>query len=126
MKTAVGPKPIAWATGPQYIAEAGRRIPGGWPAIPPGTRRSTYEIPQYQQAARTFARPTLEAIKSAPVKNPGTTKRPGLPAAVAYVGIPQFESVGDQCTALFSAVIAGKLSIDSALKNCQNVAARVR
>ena len=119
-------KYIAWATGPQYIAEAGRRIPGGWPAIPPGTRRSTYEIPQYQEAARTFARPTLEAIKSAPVQNPGTTKRPGLPAAVAYVGIPQFQSVGDQCTGLFSAVIAGKLSIDSALKNCQNVAARVR
>ena len=118
-------KYIAWATGPQYATEAGRRIPGGWAAIPPGTRRSTYEIRQYQEAARAFARPTLEAIKSAPVNNPGTTKRPGLPAAVAYVGIPQFENVGNQCTELFSAAIAGKLSIDSALKNCQNVAASV-
>jgi sorbitol/mannitol transport system substrate-binding protein len=116
-------KYIAWASGPQYIAEAGRRIPGGWAAIPPGTRRSTYEIPQYQQAGRAFERPTLEAIKTAPVNNPGTTKRPGLPAAVAFVGIPQFEDVGNQCTAQFSAVIAGKSSIDPALANCQRIAA---
>ena len=115
-------KYISWATGPRYIGEAGRRIPGGWAAIPPGTRRSTYEIPQYEEAARTFARPTLQAIKSAPVNNPGTTKRPGLPGAVFYVGIPQYKDVGDQCTALFSAAIAGKLSIDSALRNCQSIA----
>ncbi|HEY2602988.1 MAG TPA: extracellular solute-binding protein [Thermoleophilaceae bacterium] len=116
---------MAWASGPQYISEAGRRVPGGWAAIPPGTRRSTYEIPQYRQAARAFAQPTLEAIKSAPVNDPGTTKRPGLPAAVAYVGIPQFQNVGNQCTELFSAAIAGKLSIDLALENCQSIAARV-
>src|SRR5919198_6434989 len=41
-------KYVAWATGPQYITQAGRRIQGGWAAIPPGTRRSTYEIPEYQ------------------------------------------------------------------------------
>jgi sorbitol/mannitol transport system substrate-binding protein len=120
-KAKLGWKYIAWATGPQYTTETGPRIPGGWAAIPPGTRRSTYEIPQYQQAARAFARPTLEAIKSAPVENPGTTKRPGNPG-VQYVGVPQFQNVGDQCTAQFSAVIAGRSSIDSALRNCQRIA----
>jgi sorbitol/mannitol transport system substrate-binding protein len=114
-------KYIAWATGPRYATEAGPRIPGGWAAIPPGTRRSTYELPQYLEAARAFARPTLEAIGSAPVNDPGTTKRPGNPG-VQFVGIPQFQSVGDQCTAFFSAVIAGRSSIDSALKNCQSIA----
>jgi sorbitol/mannitol transport system substrate-binding protein len=113
---------ISWATGPQYVKEAGARIPGGWAAIPPGTRRSTYQIPEYKQAAAAFVRPTLDAIESAPIDNPGTTKRPGLPAAVAYVGIPEYKDVGDQCTELFSAVIAGRLSIDSALENCQNIA----
>jgi sorbitol/mannitol transport system substrate-binding protein len=116
---------ISWAAGPQYIEQAGRRIAGGWAAIPPGTRRSTYEIPEYQKAARAFAGPTLAAIESAPVDNPGTTKRPGLPAAVAYVGIPEYQDVGNQCTEQFSAVIAGKSSIDAALRNCQSVASRV-
>ncbi|WP_028058093.1 ABC transporter substrate-binding protein [Candidatus Solirubrobacter pratensis] len=116
---------ISWASGPQYIHEAGTSIPEGWAAIPPGTRRSTYEIPEYLRAARAFARPTLEAIESAPIDDPGTTKRPGLPASGAYVGIPEYQDVGNQCTEQFSAVIAGRSSIDSALSNCQTIASRV-
>jgi sorbitol/mannitol transport system substrate-binding protein len=112
---------IAWATGPQYINESGPRIPGGWAAISPGTRRSTYEIPGYQRAARAFAEPTLEAIESAPVDDPGTTRRPGTPG-VQYVGIPQFQDVGDQCTEQFAAVIRARSTIDSALANCQSIA----
>ena len=112
---------IAWATGARYIEEAGPRIPGGWAAIPPGTRRSTYEIPEYQRAARAFIKPTLEALESAPVDDPGTSKRPGTPG-VQYVGIPQFQDVGNQCTAQFAAVIPGRATIDSALANCQNIA----
>jgi sorbitol/mannitol transport system substrate-binding protein len=120
-KEALAWRYVAWATGPQYIEEAGPRIPGGWAAIPPGTRRSTYEIPEYKKAARAFAEPTLEAIKSAPIGNPGTSKRPGIPG-IQYVGIPQFQSVGDQCTEQFAAVIRGASTIDSALANCQNIA----
>jgi sorbitol/mannitol transport system substrate-binding protein len=112
---------IAWATGPRYIEEAGPRIPGAWAAIPPGTRRSTYEIPQYRKAAAAFAPPTLNAIESAPIDDPGTSKRPGIPG-IQYVGIPQFESVGDQCTQQFAAVISGRPTIDSALATCQNIA----
>jgi sorbitol/mannitol transport system substrate-binding protein len=114
---------ISWATGPQYLKEAGTRIPGGWAAIPPGTRRSTYEIPEYQSVARAFARATLDAIRSAPIDNPGTTRRPGNPG-IQYVGIPEFQDVGNQCTEQFAAVIAGKAPIDSALANCQRIAAR--
>jgi sorbitol/mannitol transport system substrate-binding protein len=116
-------KYISWATGPQYIRQAGTKIRGGWAAIPPGTRESTYAIPQFEKAARAFAEPTREAIASAPVNNPGTTKRPGNPG-VGYVGIPEFQDVGDQCTEQFSAVIAGKSSIDAALRNCQSIASR--
>jgi sorbitol/mannitol transport system substrate-binding protein len=112
---------VAWATGPQYIKEAGSQIPGGWAAIPPGTRKSTYEIPEYQKAAKAFADPTLSAMSSAPIDNPGTTKRPGYPG-VQYVGVPEFQDVGNQCTQQFSAVIAGRSSVDSALSNCQQVA----
>jgi sorbitol/mannitol transport system substrate-binding protein len=116
-------KYIAWATGPQYIKQAGALVPGGWASIPPGTRKSTYEIPQYKKAAKAFAGPTLSAMSSAPIDNPGTTKRPGLPG-VQYVGVPQFQDVGNQCTQQFSAVIAGRASIDSALSNCQQVASQ--
>jgi sorbitol/mannitol transport system substrate-binding protein len=117
-------KYISWATGPQYIKEAGSKIAGGWASIPPGTRKSTYEIPQYKKAASAFAGPTLDAMAAAPITNPGTTKRPGLPG-VQYVGIPEFQDVGNQCTQQFSSVIAGRTNIDSALKNCQDIASQV-
>src|SRR5512133_819115 len=38
-------KYISFATGPQYLKEAGSKIDGGWAALPPGTRKATYESP---------------------------------------------------------------------------------
>jgi sorbitol/mannitol transport system substrate-binding protein len=116
-------KYISFATGPQYLKEAGTRIDGGWAALPPGTRKSTYEIPQYKKAASAFADETLKAMAAAPINNPGTSKRPGLPG-VQYVGIPEFQDVGNRCTQEFSAVIAGRTGIDSALSSCQQIASQ--
>jgi sorbitol/mannitol transport system substrate-binding protein len=116
-------KYIAWATGPQYLKAAGPRVKGGWAAIPPGTRFSTYRIPQYKKAAKAFAATTLAAMKAAPITNPGTTKRPGLPG-VQYVGIPAFQDVGNRCTQLFSAVIAGSMKDTAALSQCQQIASQ--
>jgi sorbitol/mannitol transport system substrate-binding protein len=115
---------VSFATGPDYLKAAGTLIDGGWAAIPPGTRQSTYDIPEYQQAAAAFAQPTLEAMAAAPIDNPGTTKRPGLPG-VQYVGVPEFQDVGNQCTELFSSVIAGNIDIDQALTDCNDIAAQV-
>lgn len=115
---------IAWATGPDYIATAGEELPGGWAAVPPGTRVSTYERPEYQEAAAAFADQTLEAIENAPIDEPGTTPRPGLPA-VQFVGVPEFQDVGTQCTEQFSSAIAGQQSIDQAIDACQQIASAV-
>jgi sorbitol/mannitol transport system substrate-binding protein len=118
-------KYISWATGPNYIKAAGTRISGGWAAIPPGTRFSTYQIPQYKKAAKAFAQQTLNAMKAAPINNPGTTKRPGLPG-VQYVGIPQFQDVGNRCTQQFSSAISGQTSVDAAISACHRIASAVR
>jgi sorbitol/mannitol transport system substrate-binding protein len=116
-------KYISWATSAQYIKAAGTHTKGGWAAIPPGTRLSTYALPQYKAAAKAFASTTLAAMKAAPITNPGTTKRPGLPG-VQYVGIPQFQDVGNRCTQLFSAVIAGSMKDTDALSQCQQIASQ--
>jgi polyol transport system substrate-binding protein len=116
-------KYIAFATGAPYIKAAGTQTKGGWAAIPPGTRLSTYRIPQYKAAAKAFAAITLAAMKAAPINNPGTTKRPGLPG-VQYVGIPQFQDVGNRCTQLFSAVIAGSMESTQAVSQCQQIASQ--
>jgi sorbitol/mannitol transport system substrate-binding protein len=116
-------KYITWATGPQYLKAAGSRVKGGWASIPPGTRFSTYRIPQYKVAAKAFAATTLAAMKAAPLTNPGTTKRPGFPG-VQYVGIPEFQDVGNRCTQLLAAVIAGSMKDTQALSQCQQIASK--
>jgi sorbitol/mannitol transport system substrate-binding protein len=116
-------KYISWATSAQYIKAAGTHTKGGWASIPPGTRFSTYNLPQYKLAAKSFAAITLAAMKAAPINNPGTTKRPGLPG-VQYVGIPQFQDVGNRCTQLFSSVIAGSTKDTDALSQCQDIASK--
>lgn len=113
---------ISWATGPEYLRTAGENLPGGWAAVPPGTRVSLYETEEYQEAAGAFAEQTLTAIESAPIDMPGTTPRPGLPA-VQFVGVPEFQDVGTRCTEQFSAVIAGSVDFDDAIEACQEIAA---
>lgn len=115
---------VSWATSAQYIEQAGETLPGGWAAVPPGTRTSTYENPNYQDAASAFADITLEAMRAAPIDDPGTTPRPGLPG-VQFVGVPEFQDVGTRCTEQFSAVIAGAVSGEEALTACQAIASEV-
>ena len=115
---------ISWATGPEYLVEAGENLPGGYAAVPPGTRASLYANADYQAAAGAFAQKTLDAMNAAPIDSPGTTPRPGLPG-VQYVGVPEFQDVGTRCTELFSAAIAGSMSVDDALGDCQAIASEV-
>ena len=113
---------ISWATSEQYHEElAGEK---GWGAVPPGTRSSLYARPEYLEVAGAFAQRTLDAMEAAPIDNPGTTPRPGLPG-VQYVGVPEFQDVGTRCTQLFSAAIAGSMSVEDALADCQIIASEV-
>ena len=115
---------VKWATSPEYIQLAGTEGPGGWAAAPPGTRVSTYAIPEYQEAASSFADLTLSAIEGVDPTNPGTTPRPGLPG-VQYVGIPEFQQVGTDCTTELAEVLNGSATIDEGLNACQAIAQAV-
>jgi sorbitol/mannitol transport system substrate-binding protein len=44
---------------------------------------------------------------------------------VQFVGVPQFQDVGTRCTQEFSAAIAGNMSVDDAIANCQLIASEV-
>jgi sorbitol/mannitol transport system substrate-binding protein len=115
---------MSWATSEEYVRTAGENGPGGWAAAPPGSRTSTYGIPEYQEAASSFYELTLDQINAADPTNPGTSPRPGLPG-VQYVGIPEFQDVGTRCTTEFSAAIAGSITVDEALDRCQEIASEV-
>ncbi len=112
---------VSWATSEEYINAAGESLPGGWAQVPPGTRESTYANEDYLAASEAFAQKTLDSMLAAPIDDPGTTPRPGLPG-VQYVGVPEFQDMATRCTEQLSAVIGGSVSIDDAIADCQTIA----
>jgi sorbitol/mannitol transport system substrate-binding protein len=107
-----------WATSKQYIAYDAAK--NGWAAVPPGTRTSTYQNPKYLAAAKDFAPLTLKVLNSVNVKQPGLAPQP-VPG-IQYVGIPQFESFGQQVSAEITAAIDGQESVATALSKSQQIA----
>lgn len=110
---------INWATDKDYLALVAEK--DGWANVPPGTRTSLYENPDYQAAA-PFAAMTLASINSADPNNP--TVKPVPYTGVQFVAIPEFAGIGTNVGQLFSAALAGQMSADDALAQAQEATTR--
>jgi sorbitol/mannitol transport system substrate-binding protein len=110
---------VSWATSKSYDQLVASKY--GWAAVPPGTRTSLYNTPQYQQAAKAFAGITLASIDSTDPDHP--TVNPVPYVGVQYVDIPQFETLGLQVAQQIAGAIAGTETVSQALKASQADAA---
>jgi sorbitol/mannitol transport system substrate-binding protein len=110
---------VSWATSQSYDKLVAAKY--GWAAVPPGTRTSLYNTPQYQQAAKAFAGITLASIDSTDPTHP--TLNPVPYVGIQYVDIPQFESLGLQVAQQIAGAIAGTETVSQALKTSQADAA---
>ena len=108
-----------WATSKEYIKLVAEDA--GWATVPPGTRKSTYDNPEYQKAA-PFAQVTLNAMQTADPTNPCI--KPVPYTGVQFVGIPEFQALGTVVGQNISGVLAGKMSVEQALKDGQAAAER--
>ncbi|MBB2841662.1 UNVERIFIED_ORG: sorbitol/mannitol transport system substrate-binding protein [Rhizobium etli] len=105
---------LRWATSKDYVKKVGETE--GWVAVPPGTRKSTYALPEYQKAA-PFADTVLRAILSADPSKP--TKDPVPYTGVQFVAIPEFQGIGTLVGQQIAAALSGQQSVDAALDNAQ-------
>ncbi|MBB3142139.1 ABC transporter substrate-binding protein [Halomonas organivorans] len=110
---------IAWATSQEYVDLVGERE--GWTSVPPGTRVSTYENPNYQEAA-PFADFVLNAIQGADPKD--STLEPNPYVGVQFVGIPEFQSIGTQVGQMVASALTGETSVEQALQAAQRATQR--
>jgi sorbitol/mannitol transport system substrate-binding protein len=108
-----------WATSKEYVQLVAKSE--GWTSVPPGTRKSTYDAPEYQQAA-PFAKLTLQAIEQADPTKP--TAEPVPYTGIQYVGIPEFQSLGTYVGQQIAAALAGKSTVDAALKASESFVQR--
>lgn len=110
---------VTWATSKDYIQLVAKT--NGWARVPTGTRKSTYANPEFQKAA-VFAAAEKAAIDTA---NPNDSTLPKSPyVGVQFAAIPEFQAIGIAVGQELSAALAGKKSVDAALKAGQQAADR--
>ncbi|GAB2598720.1 ABC transporter substrate-binding protein [Pseudactinotalea suaedae] len=112
---------ISWASSAEYEALVGDVY--GWERAPAGKRQSTYENPDYLDAAGAFAEATRTAILEADPNDPGVQTRPA--PGIQFVGIPEFTDLGTKFSQYISSAIAGRTSVPDALAQGQTLAQRV-
>jgi sorbitol/mannitol transport system substrate-binding protein len=110
---------VTWATAKQYIQLVAKE--NGWVSVPPGTRTSTYDNPDYQKAA-PFAAFVRKAID---VANPnGQTQQPRPYQGAQFVAIPEFQGIGTQVGQTIAGTLTGQSTVDQALKTAQSATER--
>ena len=112
---------VSWMTDKDFIQLVGEEI--SWERVPPGSRLSTYEIPEYAEVAEAYAEPTLSAMAGAAQETSftGSVPYPGL----QFVGIPEFQDLGTRVAQQISAAIAGQKTVQEALEQSQRYAQTV-
>lgn len=112
---------MSWMTSKDYIKLVGNEL--GWERVPPGSRQSTYEIPEYEEVSSSYADRTLDAIAGASQETSMTkpVPYPGL----QFVGIPEFQDLGTRVAQQISAAIAGQKTVEEALQQSQQYAETV-
>ncbi|MFE2458839.1 ABC transporter substrate-binding protein [Streptomyces sp. NPDC059402] len=112
---------VSWASSKEYEQLVGDEI--GWSNVPAGKRASTYENPAYVKEAAAFQEMTRKAIEDAKPKDPGLQPRPA--PGIQFVGIPEFTDLGTKVSQEISAAIAGRQSVEEALKKSQQLAEQI-
>ncbi|MDR6743316.1 sorbitol/mannitol transport system substrate-binding protein [Herbaspirillum sp. 1173] len=113
-KAEAAKKFIVWATSPEYIHLVAKT--NGWGRVPPGTRVSTYENPQYQKAA-PYSALVLESMSTADMRNP--TQKPVPYVGITNMNIPEFQQIGTDLGQQIAAAVAGSATPDEALETAQ-------
>ncbi|MFF7724682.1 ABC transporter substrate-binding protein [Streptomyces luteogriseus] len=112
---------VSWASGKGYEELVGDQV--GWSNVPAGKRASTYANADYRKEAGAFQEMTRQAIEQARPTDPGVQPRPA--PGIQFVGIPEFTDLGTKVSQEISAAIAGRQSVESALKNSQALAEKI-
>ena len=109
---------IEWATSKEYLALVAEKE--GWANVPPGTRTSLYENPEYAKVP--FAKMTLESINAADPQHPTVDPVPYV--GVQFVAIPEFQGIATAVGQQFAAALAGQVSAEQALASAQSLTDR--
>src|SRR5438045_5490829 len=101
-----------------YIHTVGQKL--GWSHVLPGSRFSSYQIPQYKKLSAAYGSLTLQSINATNTAHP--TVLPVPYTGVQFLDIPELQAVGTNVSQQLSAAVAGQKSVTSALAQAQEYA----
>ncbi len=104
---------VGWATSRDYANLVASKE--GWANVPPGTRVSLYNNPEYLKVP--FAQMTLNSMNAADPTKP--TVKPVPYVGVQFAAIPEFAGIATKVGELFSAALAGQMTAEDALAQAQ-------
>jgi sorbitol/mannitol transport system substrate-binding protein len=108
-------------TSKSYIKMVGEKL--GWSHVPPGSRFSSYQIPQYKKLSAAYGPLTLASINATNSAHP--TVKPVPYTGVQFLDIPEFQDLGTNVSEQMSAAIAGQQSVAATLAQSQQYAQQV-
>jgi len=111
---------IKWATSKSYVKLVGERE--GWLLAPPGTRTSTYQLPEYRAVAEPFADRVLHAIAAVNPNKPSIHEVPYVGSSSIH--IPEFQAIGTTLGQNLAAALVGSKTPEQALQDTQTFVKR--
>ncbi|MGC4153072.1 MAG: extracellular solute-binding protein [Propionicimonas sp.] len=111
---------LSWATSLDYLKVVAED--SGWATVPPGTRQSLYDIPEYLKATPN-AKVTLKSFELGSAPDSEVILKPTAPGRpVSYFDHPNWWDFNLQMTAPLTAAVANKTSAAEAAKAAQAAA----
>lgn len=111
---------IQWATSKEYIELVGEEK--GWEVAPQGTRYSTYERSEYQEAV-PFADLVVDLIGEAHFTEPAEEPVPYM--GIQFLNIPEWMAIGDEVGRHLAAAVVGDISVEEFLAQASSTAERI-
>lgn len=112
---------ISWASSKEYEQLAGKTL--GWTRLPNGKRISTFDIPEYKDAAKAYTQQMQTAIADSDPANCSTIKRPA--PGCQYLAIPEFQDLGTKIGQEVSAAVSGQKTLEEVISTGQGYVEKV-
>lgn len=109
---------LKWATSKEYIQLVGSEL--SWTQVPPGSRTSTYEIPEYLAAVEGFGAETLQALSTLNIINPGVNPRPYVGGG--WLALPEGQDIATKFAQDLTGAVTGSITVQEALQKASDMA----
>ncbi len=119
-KQEAGQRFVQWATSEAYLTLVAKT--SGWAAMPSGTRLSTYRRSEFVKEARFAMTEAIAMVTADPTR---ATERPAPYVGIQFVGVPEFQEIGNLTGEDIRQALLSKQTVAQALLHAHTQTERI-